>query len=731
MGLFNNLLANFGYKRESEIEPKEIIREKLVKPKQKSVGEFFPSPILGTKAPDWKLKDYLEASAGWVYACVGVISDEIGNIDLKLFRRTGSEVEEIFDHPLLDLLSKVNDITTKFDHFSMTQQYLELTGEAPWYLDKDSQGNIENILLLRPDKLSIIYSKDKDNIIEGYRYLINEEQSTYKDIPADDLILLRYPDPVKPLTGTGPLKAASVTVDVDTFSEEWNKNFFYNSAAPDAVLEADGQLTETQFKRLRTQWKQRFQGIANNFKMAILEGGIKYSSITPKHTDMDFMEQQKFTRDKIFGIFRVPKAILAQTDGVNLANAKVSEQIFSRWTIQPKMQKMIEQLNEFLVPYYGEDIFLDFESPVKEDREQNRLDNESGIKNGYLTPNEVRTEIGKDEMDGGDDLYMAFNMQPIAGREENEEVPEKALDVRYRHKRGKPKTDKKALAKDIKELATAIVKNGNSEKEPTEKQMGEIFWKGLIKRTDVFEDNYKRILKNYFNRQKREVVKQVEKKSKKAEDIKVDEDFDENLEVKFNVEKESEILKKLSVPFLAVVLTTIGKDTKKFWDLPPETQEVNVASYITTRIKFIKGVNETTKKRLETLIQKGIDEGEGVSKISTRIQNLFKDFTKARSDAIARSEVLRAGNHSILETFKKSGVVKGKKWVTAMDERVCPWCNSMEGKTLPLSTNFFDKGDALTVKDQKGKEVTLELDYEPIEAGNLHTSCRCIIEAVK
>ena len=45
--------------------------------------------------PDMKSTDYLKAEKGWVYAAVNAIADEIGNIELKLYRKKGEEAAKI------------------------------------------------------------------------------------------------------------------------------------------------------------------------------------------------------------------------------------------------------------------------------------------------------------------------------------------------------------------------------------------------------------------------------------------------------------------------------------------------------------------------------------------------------------------------------------------------------------------------------------------------------------
>lgn len=378
-----------------------------------------------------KQRAYLEELKGWVGAGVSAISDEIAATELKLFKYTKDGVEEVDDHPVLDLLFKVNDFTTKFDHFWLTQSYLELTGEAPWYVEREG-ATVKNVYLLRPDRLLMLPNTQggkSDDLIGGYQY--RSPAGVLVNLEPNEVIFLKYPNPAKPFRGLGTLEQAIVTVDIDAASEAWNKQFYTNSARPDGILTVNAaNMTDDQKKKLKVSLKEAYEGTKNAHKVMVLWGDMKFdkSSFTVK--DMDFLEQQKFTRDKILGILRVPKAIVAQTDGVNLASAEVAQYTFARWTIKPKLERLIQQLNEFLLPMFPdtENLFIDYVNPVPED-ETKKVAKYTAAINTWMTINEVREEEGLEDIEGGDVLYIAMNLTPLEPDPMNPQLPAKTPPV--------------------------------------------------------------------------------------------------------------------------------------------------------------------------------------------------------------------------------------------------------------------------------------------------------------
>ena len=445
------------YKPGREISSKE--KTVILPWEDVSENSNYNSPLFNQIPPLWKQEDYLKAAKGWVYACVSAIADEIATINLQLYKRTSKGIEEILEHPIIDLLNRVNDFTTKSDHFGLTQQYLELVGEAPWLLQKEG-GIPVSMYLLRPDKLTIKF--DKKKIIGGYIYEISPGNK--ESFESEDIIFLKYPSPIRPLRGRGTLEAAIQTVDLDKYAEEWNVQFFFNAARPDAILTTEGKLTKEQRDSLHTQWKKQFQGINKRAKLAILESGLKYQQMQLTQKDMDFLEQQKFSRDKIFSIFRVPKSVIAISDNVNRANAETGAYAFARWTIRPKMKKIVEQLNEFLVPMFSdsEDLFLDFEDPVPENVEMKIKKYHEALhpQSGWMTINEVREKEGLLPVENGDSIVRPMTAMPTGQGEEKQftlkiKKPDKIIYKKIIKKKILPEKKVEEITESIKNVVRA------------------------------------------------------------------------------------------------------------------------------------------------------------------------------------------------------------------------------------------------------------------------------------
>ena len=703
--------------------------------------------VYGESAPAWKTEEYLKQAKGWVYSCVSAISDEIATTNFHLYQRKGNEVEEIFEHDLLDLLFKVNDYTTKFDHWWLTQEYLELVGEAPWLLDRSGEdGKPVAMYLLRPDKLSIKF--DKDKIIGKYVYEISPQQK--EEFEPEQIIFIKYPSPSKPLRGRGTLEAATQTVDLDFYAEKWNVNFFYNAARPDALLTTKGKLTSDQIKRLHHQWKKQFQGIDKVSKLAVLEAGLEYKQLQLSQKDMDFLEQQKFSRDKILSIFRVPKSVIAISDDVNRSNAETGAYAFARWTIKPKMTRIVAQLNEFLVPMFGDDLFLTFDDPVPENVEMKIKEYKEALgPSSWMTVNEVREKEGMSPIHGGDAIYRQVAMVPAGeAGQESKLITMTARRKKVSQHRMIPggRTPRKGL-EEIDEKIEKIIesqlstkKKGYKKEKPEKKIPKEItdlegFWKKQIGVEEKYEKKLIVKLKDIFGEQEKQIIKRLEEQSKQAlakgfgkKDYS--QQYWVNMKLSIvrtllNVSKESA---KIALATKALFGDSIEEQGQVALDeINVDAQfsrGVAVQGYLKKYpIKFAKEVNERTNERIRKTLTEGVVEGESVYKLSKRITTVFDEARGYRSKTIARTEVSRATGFATEEAYKQSGVVEGKRWLTAFDDRTCQYCALMNGKTVDLGKNYLNKNSTFT--GQEGGKI--KMSYDSVKHPPLHPNCRCTL----
>lgn len=179
-----------------------------------------------------------------------------------------------------------------------------------------------------------------------------------------------------------------------------------------------------------------------------------------------------------------------------------------------------------------------------------------------------------------------------------------------------------------------------------------------------------------------------------------------------------------------VILTETGRDAMSEIGKPASTYDPftpALEEYFQTKsLLAAESINEETAKQLRASLSEGVKAGESSYELRARVENIMGTASTMRADRIARTEVARAQGFADIQAWAQSGVVVAKEWFTARDERVCPFCGSLDGKVFGLDENIFDKGDSLTIDGQ-----TQHFNYDDVPSAPLHVNCRCTLLPVK
>ncbi len=694
--------------------------------KEMQVGGLYISDWQNKRTyyPDTDFKVLVKKYQSWIYACANKNAIACAQIPLRLygakqnkntkaiiktrpvekktydflrtspsaekFLRKAAEVEEITDHPFLDLMSSVNDFMNEFDLKETLVLAQELTGNAYWLLPEGtSPGNPpEQIFPLMPQFLKIIVGKEK--LIEGYEYRVNDE-AVKQIFPPEQVIHFKYPSISEQVYGVSPLQACILAADLNYSMNLYETNLMLNQARPDMALvlpvEA-GQLTADQRDRLREEWKKKYGGIKNVGKLAIIEGGAELKPVSLSPKEMAFLAGRKATKEEIAGVFGVPLSKLT-TEDVNRANAEAGDYSYMKDTILPRLRRIEQKINEQLMPLYDKNIFCAFDNPVPDDKEYRLREIDMHLKTGYSTINEERQKDGQKEVEWGDVPIMTFGMAPL----------------------GTPKTEGQPLlpTKSIKKL-----KLRNGALPP------------LKHPTDYQNKPLQNALGKYYRELKQHIMGELERSAdnlgKRYENggIRLTKGrADDYMSGWFDVQKWDAILAKRTEPFVRYTFMAGGERALKQVAENAIFDPINPAvieALETTRVGRIIGLNRTIANRLRDTLAAGLEANENITGLKNMLLNEFDSLDKYQSELIARTETIWAWNEGAVQGYKQSGLVEKKIWIAGPEDgTTCEECLAMDGKVIGINDNYYDKGDFS--------------DYEDIEHPPLHPACRCSIAA--
>lgn len=368
-----------------------------------------------------------------VYRCVNEISKGAAAVGFNVRYKNDTILEQ---HPLIDLLNRPNPQQSYSEFFGSLYGYLLLSGNTYVLKTGSDRGAPRELHQLRPDRIEI---KGSGNPIpEKYIYKINGKvQGTY-DVDQDngysELKHIKLWNPMDDYYGCSPLAAAAVEVDQHNMMAKHNVNLLANGARPSGAVIFKPQddagfamnLTDSQRQQLLTDLNNRFSGAGNAGRPMLLEGDFDWKEMGLSPKDMDFLNLKHLSATDIAMCFGVPSQLVGVPDSQTYSNVAEARLALYEETIIPYLSKVQSDINEWLVPMFGDGLSIEFDIdsiPALSERRKKIYENvTSAVREGIMTRNEARERIGLEPVDGGDGLYVAANMFPLG----DGDVPEPA-----------------------------------------------------------------------------------------------------------------------------------------------------------------------------------------------------------------------------------------------------------------------------------------------------------------
>jgi len=358
-----------------------------------------------------------------VYRCVNEISK--GASAVPFIVKDGEQILE--EHPLIELLNRPNPLQSYSEFFNSLYGYLLLSGNAYILKVGSDMGTPQELHQLRPDRIEI--KGGSSAIPEKYKYTINgkvkAEYLVDQENGFSELKHVKLWNPLDDFYGCSPLSAAAVEVDQFNMSNKHNVNLLGNGARPSGAVifkpkddaGYDVNLTEAQRQQLLTDLNNRFQGTNNAGRPLLLEGDFDWREMGLSPKDLDFARLKHMSATDIAMCFGVPSQLVGVPDAQTYANVAEARLALYEETIIPHLRKIASDLNEWLVPMFGENLKLEFDIdsiPALSERRKKIYENvTSAVREGIMTRNEARQIVGLEPIDGADGLYISATLFPL------------------------------------------------------------------------------------------------------------------------------------------------------------------------------------------------------------------------------------------------------------------------------------------------------------------------------
>jgi HK97 family phage portal protein len=684
----------------------------------------------------------------WVRKAITIIANNIAPLPIQV---VDAEGEEVANHEVTQLFNMPNDTQSQAEFWEEYVIHMMLGGEAFMEFVPNAAGTKPvEAWLRRPDLVGVRPDASEERklfpTVAGYQYGSDDLQDM---IPAEWMHHSKFTNPNNPWRGIAPITALRSALIIDMFASAWSRKFLQSGARPDFGVIAPNGITPTEREKMEADLATKFGGTENAHKPIILEEGvtdIKPFSFPPK--DIEWLEQRRFSRDEVGAVFAVPDEVMGYGRDT-YENMDAAHRWLWLLTLVPFIRRRDDGLTKFFTIIHPT---LDRGLKVHTD-----LANVAALQEDILPKLEAaevlwgmgipfnvinqRLQLGFEEVEGGDVGYIPFSLFPVG------EMPARAsaatapvTNILHLPKDAELidlRPTQETLEEQLARAHTAIEFDGAVHRQ---------VWDTFEARKKPYERKMQRELKRQFQRQQNETLRNLrdwfadnppppeEEVAAAASDVKLHVKTPAPaLQELFDFDAETVLFYDEFYPLYETGIGAFGDyalgdaGAGIAFDL---ADPFVVAHTEDMTFKFANDINLTTQQRMgqeiAVILAEAAEQGMTIAEMQAQIYNRVSTVFDVRksdyeTERIARTEMNRAGNGGTMAGWRQSGIVEGKAWLAALDDRTrdthVEAHLQYQVEPIPLEQDFYVGGHSC--ESPGGTGIT----YEDI-------NCRCTMVSV-
>lgn len=327
-----------------------------------------------------------------VASCINAMADAISSLSVKVYKVRGGEFVEDSRHEFHEIYRNPNPYQSSQEFVEEISKNLNLFGNAFISIEKASP---LELYVLPATQMAVI--PDAKTKVKEYRFYINGVQQVYKP---EEIIHIRITNPEDPYLGLPPLSVAKKILALEGNRIDFATNFFKNHAVPIGVLETDSTVSETILQKLRGEWTRLYTGMTRVGATAILQGGLKFRSISSPLKDLDFKSLKELSNSDILSIYRTPAIVLGDLAESSGEEGKAAVTAWWRNAVIPHLKRIETAINRGLkdVVFGGGKARFEFNlkdvAALQDDKESLSKYLSQLVSSSIMTGNEARAIVG-------------------------------------------------------------------------------------------------------------------------------------------------------------------------------------------------------------------------------------------------------------------------------------------------------------------------------------------------
>src|SRR5690625_2380815 len=276
-----------------------------------------------------------------VYRCINIKSNAIAMLPLQAFKRTDSGREREKRHIVSKLLeTRPNPYQSPFKFKHLMETHRNTWGNAYINIEWGANGRPKALWLLNP------------SVTDPYVDVQNNRLCYHTTLPNGNFTFIGDGDIVHlsslstdGLKGKPPIQVARESIGSSQAAQKFKGKFYKHGASNSGVLKVPGLLNSEAKDVVRDEWERANTGINNAQRVAILDAGLEFQSISMPLKDAQFVESMKFDKAEIATMFDIPLHMVNELDRATHSNIEHENLSFIQNTLSPILRQYEEEIS--------------------------------------------------------------------------------------------------------------------------------------------------------------------------------------------------------------------------------------------------------------------------------------------------------------------------------------------------------------------------------------------------
>ncbi|MFI9052542.1 phage portal protein [Streptomyces sp. NPDC053427] len=361
----------------------------------------------------------------WVYKAIDTMGKHASRLPLEIGRgltEDGEFAEVIEDHPLLRVLNgRANPVETGAQFRKRLSAQILLSKRGAFVeVTRSNRGTITRLDLLPPDRVMPVPDPRGEYILH---YEFTTLHGEVRELDPERVRWIRDPHPTDPFSGTTPLEAAGISVELDHLSRLYNVAFIKNDARPGGIVAVDTtSLSDREMDRLEARFLPGSEFAGHVSVVGSGPGGMNYVDLAARPREMAYEHAAQNAKIEILAAFGVPESVTGNASGRTFDNAEQEE--FGFW-IHTELPHLELISNAFAGDLGGLDRALRFDTSTVEalelPRRKRRAEAREEWEAGLISADEYRRRAGLPAFDNPHTraLWISPQKAPVPARPED------------------------------------------------------------------------------------------------------------------------------------------------------------------------------------------------------------------------------------------------------------------------------------------------------------------------